>query len=210
MDKHVFFVRHGESVANVEKVYIGKEAQLTENGRAQAAAVAERVERLGVEALVSSDFPRAKDTAAIIGEKIGLPPDEQPMFAEWVEPGNLFGKPYAHPDADAMRTAVFGSDDPHFQHEDEETFAQMKERAAQCYAFLEQHPASRICVVTHLGFLRVLVGRVLLGEEVYDKRIYNAMFRRLVASNTGITYVHYEEEKKRWRLVTWNDQSHLG
>lgn len=210
MEKHIYFVRHGETVGNVEKVYHSKDAELTETGQAQAAAVAERVAHLCIEALVSSDFLRAKNTAAIIGEKIGLSPTEQSLFGEWIEPKHLLGKPYTHPEAVEMRTAVFGSEDPHYRHRDEETFAEMKVRATQCFAFLEQHPASRICVITHLGFLRVLVGFVLLGEENYDKRAYNAMFHRLTASNTGITYVQYDEEKQRWRLVTWNDQSHLG
>lgn len=210
MEKHIYFVRHGETMGNVEKVYHGKDAELTETGRAQATAVAERVRHLGVEALVSSDFLRAKDTATIIGEKIVLSPTEQPLFGEWIEPKHLLGKPFTHPEAVEMREAVFGSDDPHYRHRDEETFAEMKARAAQCFTFLEQHPASRLCVITHLGFLRVLAGFVLLGEENYDKRTYNAMFPRFTTSNTGITYVQYEEEKRRWKLITWNDQSHLG
>lgn len=210
MEKHVYFVRHGETVSNVEKVYRGKDVPLTEAGRAQASAVADRVVKLNVNALVSSDFLRAKDTAAIIGEKVGLSAIEQSIFGEWLEPDHLIGKSYTHPDAVEMRKATLESNDPHFRLRGEESFAEMKTRAGQCFAFLEQYPAERFCVIAHLAFSRVLAGYVLLGEERYDKAAYNSMFRHLTATNTGITHFKFDIEKKRWQLVTWNDQSHFG
>ena len=171
--------------------------------------VAERVAKLGIEALITSDFIRAKDTAAIIGEKAGVTPEEQPIFGEWLEPEHLLGKSYDHPDARVMREALYGSDDPEFRHSTEESFAEMKERAAQCYEFLERHPAEHLCVIAHLGFLRVLVGVALLGAA-FGKAQYSQMFRHLEGANTGITYMRFDDEKKRWKLVTWNDISHFG
>lgn len=209
MEKHIYFVRHGQSEANVSRTYQGKETPLTEAGRAQAATVAERVARLGVEAVITSDFVRARDTAAIISEKAGVTPEEQPVFGEWLEPEHLFGKSYDHPDAHLMREAVYGSDDPEFRHSTEESFAEMKARALRCYEILEQHPAERICVIAHLGFLRVLVGVALLGPS-FGKTQYSQMFRHLEGNNTGITYVRFDDEKQRWKLVTWNDISHFG
>ncbi len=209
MEKHIYFVRHGESEANASRTYRGKDTPLTEAGRAQAAIVAERVAKLGIEALVTSDFIRAKDTAAIIGEKAGVTPEEHPIFGEWIEPEHLLGKSYDHPDAKAIREAIHESDDPEFRHSTEESFAEMKRRAVQCYAFLEQHSAKHICVIAHLGFLRVLIGVALLDVS-FGKAQYSQMFRHLEGANTGVTYVRFDDEKKRWKLVTWNDLSHLG
>lgn len=209
MEKHVYFVRHGQAESNVARIYGGKDAMLTDEGRSQAALVAERVSRLNVEALISSDYPRAKDTAAIIHTTIGISPEEQSMFGEWIAPDHLDGKAFDHPDAQAFRDAIYGSDDPEFRHSTEENFAEMKARAHACYEFLEQHPASRLCVVTHLGFLRVLAGVVMLDDS-FGKAQYSSLFQHLEGSNTGITYVRYDDEKKRWKLVTWNDISHFG
>lgn len=209
MEKHVFFVRHGETDSNADRIYRGRNAQLTDVGREQVAIVADRVGKLGVEALITSDFIRAKDTAAIISEKIGITPEEQAIFGEWVEPEHLLGKSFDHPDAKALREAIHGSDDPGYRHGTEENFAEMKERATKCYAFLEQHPASRICVISHLGFLRVLAGVALLDTS-FGKAQYSSLFRHLEGNNTGVTYVRFDDEKKRWKLVTWNDISHFG
>lgn len=209
MEKHIYFVRHGESEGNVSRTYLGKETQLTETGRAQAATVAERIVKLNIEALITSDFLRAKDTAAAIGAKIGIIPEEKVIFGELLEPEHLLGKSYDHPDAQVMREAIHGSDDPEFRHSTEENFAELKTRAIQCYEFLEQHPATRICVIAHLAFLRVLVGVALLGTS-FGKVQYTSMFLHLEGNNTGITYVRFDDEKKRWKLVTWNDLSHLG
>jgi broad specificity phosphatase PhoE len=209
MEKHIYFVRHGESEGNVTRIYRGKETPLTDIGRAQAMVVAERVATLDIDVLISSDFLRAKDTAAIIGERLGVSPEEQPLFGEWLEPEHLLGKTYDHPDAQAMREALHGSDDPEFRHSTEENFAEMKARAVTCFKFLEQHPASRICVVSHLGFLRVLAGVALLDAS-FGKAQYSSLFRHLEGGNTGITYVRFDDENERWKLVTWNDISHFG
>lgn len=209
MEKHVYFVRHGESESNVDRTYRGKDVELTEAGRAQTAVVAERVFKLGVEAIISSDFIRAKDTATLIGERLGITPEEHPIFGEWLEPAHLIGKSYDHPDAKAMREAIHGSDDPEYRHSTEENFTEIKDRAIQCLSFLEWHPASRICVISHLSFSRVLIGVALLGDA-YGKAQYTAMFRHLEGNNTGVTHVRFDDEKKRWKLVTWNDISHFG
>jgi len=59
MEKHVYLVRHGQSDSNVDGVYRGRDAVLTDTGREQARIVAERIERIGVKALITSKFPRA-------------------------------------------------------------------------------------------------------------------------------------------------------
>lgn len=209
MEKQVYFVRHGESESNVDRVFRGKEAVLTESGRAQAAAVAERVLRLNVDALICSTFTRARETAAIIGEKIGLAPEEHETFGEWLESEHLIGKSYEHPDSVAAVEAIYGSDNPHYRHGSEETFAELKARGEACFALLEQHPAEKICVIGHMALLRIFLG-ILLFEEAYDKSHFLALFKHVNGSNTGITYARYDTDKKRWKLITWNDQSHLG
>jgi probable phosphoglycerate mutase len=67
----LILVRHGESVANAQGLLLGRtDAQLTETGRAQAAAVPTLLERPVVE-VRSSPLCRAADTAELLG--LGLP-----------------------------------------------------------------------------------------------------------------------------------------
>lgn len=210
MEKHVYFVRHGESESNVDGIYRGEEAQLTESGRTQARTVAERIRRLGVEAVISSTFLRAHDTASAIGERLDLPVETVKLFGEWAEPTHILGTHRDDPEREAERDAIFAAHhDPHYRHHDEETFAELVARAEAALRALREHPASRICVVTHGGFLRILTGIIILGSDFTKKNFYR-MLRHLLTTNTGITYVKLEDEARGWRMVTWNDQSHLG
>jgi alpha-ribazole phosphatase len=67
----LILVRHGESVANAQGLLLGRtDAELTETGRTQAAAVPTLLERPVVE-VRSSPLRRAVDTAELLG--LGLP-----------------------------------------------------------------------------------------------------------------------------------------
>ncbi|MBI2025675.1 histidine phosphatase family protein [Candidatus Kaiserbacteria bacterium] len=210
MEKHVYLIRHGESESNVDGVYRGRDAELTDTGREQAKAVAGRIKRIGVEALITSTFPRAHETAAIIGECIGLPVETEEQFGEWAEPTHIFGKHRDDPDRTAEREAVFAAhQDPHYRHTDEETFAELVARAEAVLRMLREHTKSRICVVTHGGFLRILVGVMVFGPD-FTKKTFHHLLWHFPTTNTGVTYVKSGDEMRGWQVVTWNDQSHLG
>jgi broad specificity phosphatase PhoE len=69
----ILLVRHGQSEWNADGRWQGwADAPLSDLGRAQAAAAARRIGT--VDAVVASDLQRAIDTAAIIGEHIGVGP----------------------------------------------------------------------------------------------------------------------------------------
>jgi broad specificity phosphatase PhoE len=76
----LILVRHGESVANAQGLLLGRtDAELTEAGRAQAAAVPMLFERPVVD-LRSSPLRRAVDTAELLG--LGLPVVVDPRWIE--------------------------------------------------------------------------------------------------------------------------------
>jgi probable phosphoglycerate mutase len=68
-------VRHGESTWNVLGLIQGHAdgPTLTEKGRCQSAQVAEQFRRGRVGAIYSSDLDRARETAAFVGQALGLP-----------------------------------------------------------------------------------------------------------------------------------------
>lgn len=76
----LILVRHGESVANAQGLLLGRtDAELTETGRAQAAAVPTLLERPVVE-VRSSPLCRAIDTAELLGLGVSVVVDER-----WIE-----------------------------------------------------------------------------------------------------------------------------
>jgi probable phosphoglycerate mutase len=69
----LILVRHGESIANRQRVFAEDHAPLTDLGRQQALEVAGRIgPRFRPAALVSSPLTRARQTAEIIGGALGL------------------------------------------------------------------------------------------------------------------------------------------
>ncbi len=71
----VYFVRHGESEANVLEVIAnrGWRDGLTEKGRRQAYELATRLQEEVITEIYCSPLKRAVETANIVGTKLGLP-----------------------------------------------------------------------------------------------------------------------------------------
>jgi probable phosphoglycerate mutase len=66
-------LRHGQTALSIEKRFSGVGDQpLTETGRAQAAGAAVRLASSGAVAVVSSPLRRARETALLVGEALGL------------------------------------------------------------------------------------------------------------------------------------------
>lgn len=79
----LLLVRHGQSLANVERRIQDDDDPLTEFGRAQARAVGRHLaERGDVTHLYASPLARAYETASLVGTAIGLQPVAMPGLAE--------------------------------------------------------------------------------------------------------------------------------
>lgn len=66
----MLFVRHGESAANLNGVYVGHiDSPLSDKGRVQAKMTAEFLKDKKIDAFYASDLSRAFETACIIAEK---------------------------------------------------------------------------------------------------------------------------------------------
>lgn len=71
-----YLARHGETNDNLEPIHVQgfTDTPLNETGRRQAAELAERASELGLVSLWSSDLSRARETAEIVGARVGLMP----------------------------------------------------------------------------------------------------------------------------------------
>jgi broad specificity phosphatase PhoE len=71
--RYVFLARHGETDWNATGRWQGQtDVPLNANGRVQARALAERLRGEGVGAIAASDLLRARGTAEIVAEVLGL------------------------------------------------------------------------------------------------------------------------------------------
>ena len=82
---HVYFVRHGQTVWNVENKICGAtDIALTELGHQQALETGKTILEQGIKAdeILYSPLVRAKDTALHISEMTGIPAREEPRLKE--------------------------------------------------------------------------------------------------------------------------------
>ena len=80
----LYLARHGETDDNREPIRAQgiTDTPLNRTGRSQAAELAERVAPLGILSLWSSDLSRARETAEIVGDRLGLEPRLDPRLRE--------------------------------------------------------------------------------------------------------------------------------
>jgi probable phosphoglycerate mutase len=111
----LYFVRHGQSQPNLEKMFAGddQDAPLTEKGCDQARQAAAPLEGASVARIISSPLLRAMQTARLIAEELGLNPDDvtpDDRIAEY-NLGALRGQPQCKLTPSLMET-VQGAEDP--------------------------------------------------------------------------------------------------
>lgn len=136
----LLLVRHGETDWNAEGRLQGHtDRPLNPWGREQAKRLAERLAGDGIAAVYASDLARARETAEIVGERLGLPVvlDADLREKHWGTWEGLTG---------AERASV------EYVGESSEEHAERMLRAVRRIA--ERHPDQRILVVTHGGSMR--------------------------------------------------------
>src|ERR1700752_1299889 len=90
----IFVIRHGETDWNAARIVQLPETRLSARGLAQAERVAERLARVGVARIVTSDLARAAMTAEAGRARTNAPIEVEPALAER-DFGDLRGTPYA-------------------------------------------------------------------------------------------------------------------
>lgn len=216
--KTVYFVRHGEAEVNVSETFGAENSSLTEKGRDQARALAERCAKLPIDVLIASTMARAQETASFISERSGMPVVSSRLFEERKRPSWLIGKRRDDPVAEKFHekwTATFFTKQKPV--EDGDDFLSLKERAGKAILFLESRPEANILVVMHGFMLRMILARILFGDTLSTNEFYKVI-RTFHPSNAGITVVDYDPSKERetvypwgtWSVRIWNDQAHLG
>jgi 2,3-bisphosphoglycerate-dependent phosphoglycerate mutase len=138
----LLLVRHGETDWNAEgKLQGHTDRPLNEYGRRQAQALADRLAAEQVDALYASDLCRARETAEILGERLGLSVDVDPDLRE-----KNWGTWEGLTSDERLEVAYEG-----------ETSEAHRERMLRAVErIVERHPEGRVIVVTHGGSLRRL------------------------------------------------------
>ncbi len=211
MTTNLYIIRHGEAYSNVESIMEGirSDRGLTERGKAQVRALAQRLEHQPIPAdvLYASNLPRARMTAETIAPVIGLPIEWDEELQE-LRPG----------EADGMRVEDarqrFDGFNRFFQElftpiaPGGESWASFQFRgSAALERLIERHRGQNIVVVAHGGIVEVSFMYLLqLGPQVRSRAAFHVQ-------NTAITHWRHNETlggRSEWHLMAHNDHWHLN
>jgi broad specificity phosphatase PhoE len=166
----LLLARHGETDWNRARRWQGHaDRPLTERGRAQAGALADRLVEIALDAVYSSDLRRAVDTAAAVAEAQGLEVVELRDLRE-VSVGSWQGLTRDEAEAkfpDGFRRWLAGGTG----WDDGETYAQMTSRVLAAVAQIAgDHDRGRVLIVSHGGPIRAIHAAALgLDVEAYRR-----------------------------------------
>lgn len=212
-DLFIYFVRHGQSVANERRVFQGGEAALTPLGMRQAQVLAERLQRVPADIILSSPMPRAHDTAKAIQELKQIPLEVCDLLREYVPPASLVDLPLESVEGqDYKREKKAHQFEEDWRYAEEESYLDMHHRACDALTLLEHRSERRIIVVSHAGLIRVML-TAMLTERRPDISTVTRFARFLIPANTGISLCRFrpgERDRNAWRLIAWNDHAHIA
>jgi broad specificity phosphatase PhoE len=172
----IHLARHGQTAYNAEGRFQGHlPVPLDDTGRAQARELADVVADVEVKTLVCSPLARARETADIVAERIGLQPEEDARFAE-TDTGDWTGRSFAEIEAeDPEGFRRFQVSDPTFRYPGGESFAEQSERVQAGLRDLRALPdALPALVVCHRGVIRLALAAATGDEIAGGREIGNA------------------------------------
>ncbi|MES2315530.1 MAG: histidine phosphatase family protein [Patescibacteria group bacterium] len=207
--KLIYFVRHGETELNAKGIKQGVEGALSARGRAQAADTAQKFPRHqgSPQIIISSPYPRTRETSEIIANQLKLNIEYTDLLAERRNPSEVIGRSTKDREVEAIVDRIEKSfHDDNFRYSDEENFVDLRDRAKKLLQLIKSRPESRIIMVTHRAFLKMILAYMFL-DETLDAKIFNKVSYFNPIDNAGLTIVQYTPhwfKKDEWKLIAQN------
>lgn len=210
--RRFYLVRHGETLMNAQHIKQGADGALSERGRHQAEKVGAYLKHFPIQRILSSPYPRAKETTEIINAHLKVPSMYSPLLVERRNPSEIIGKD--RDDAEVKRIVdqidlAYHKDNYRFS--DEENFTDLKKRARKCLNLLARQGAREMCVVTHHVFLKALIAYLLYREQLNAGDFIKLSFFN-ISDNAGITICEFHpwemfSATRGWKIISYNEQA---
>lgn len=203
MTTTLIFVRHGESVANLEHVFAGHyDIPLTDLGHAQAERTARYLDRYTFDHIYASDLKRAYQTAEHTAARQNKPIHADVTFreifaGEWEEkPFEKLGERYAE------TYCVWRNEMPLSRPDGGESVLELSARIWQgVEAILKRHKGETVAIFTHATPVRTLAWRW-MGYDIFSESLDAESLTNAVhfCPNASVSIAEYDEEN---RLISY-------
>ncbi|MBI3847196.1 MAG: histidine phosphatase family protein [Planctomycetes bacterium] len=204
MSTRVYLVRHGATKLSAEDCFAGStNVDLSDEGRAQASRLADRLAEDEIAAVYASPMKRTVDTATIIAKPHGLVPVTRDGLKE-IDHGHWEGLRRADVEKQfANEYAAWEADPFTFAPKGGESGVNVLARALPALReIVLSHEGKKVLVVSHKATIRLVISS-LLG---FDARGYRDRLDQLPACLNIIDF----KDPVRARLMLFNDVSHYG
>lgn len=175
METLVVLVRHGESVGNLNKRFIGHtDVDLTPLGLKQADRTAEYLDKYKFDKIISSDLQRAYKTALATARRQGLEVEKDPAFRE-INAGEWEEVPF-----DRLSTLfpeshyVWENDMGNARLEGGESVKELFDRVSAAFdKVLQKYAGKKILIVCHATPIMMLECKVNGKDQDYCQQLEN-------------------------------------
>ncbi|MBE6701524.1 MAG: histidine phosphatase family protein [Ruminococcaceae bacterium] len=201
MDTRVLILRHGQSIANIEKIWSGRrDVELSELGIKQAEFAAEMLKSEKIDRVFSSTLKRAYRTALPFAKDRGLDVVTIPDFVEW-DGGKWEGVPFDEVPVRFPEEYRLWCEEPS-KLVLGESANNVRERCGKALDRLyEENKGLTILLVCHGGVIKTIPSYFSgNSDEVLDNTP--------IPTNCSITEVAYTDGKGR--VERYSDDSYLG
>jgi broad specificity phosphatase PhoE len=196
----LYFIRHGEILANVEKRWHGStDSELNELGLQQAQRLGEylRSSNSGISAIYTSPLKRTYRTAELVGSPMGIKPHSVSELVEFGI-GELENTPY-----EVLSEEVGFLDeiaaDIHYAPPGGESVNQVAERMVSAIKRIAaSHPGDEVAIVSHGAAIGIALAQLMDGAPF--------PFYQYHMDNTGLSKFIYADNIE---LVFFNKVDHL-
>lgn len=199
MIKHLYLVRHGETVYNSEGRVQGGglDSPLTENGISQAESLKEFLKKnsLSPDHIFSSPLNRSVQTAKIVSSYLGREIKLDPLLKE-ISCGEYEGKIISTIDSEMLRRLRV---DPFEKYPGGECVDDVRHRGEIFLHKLSELNGESILIFSHGNFLRAFAAAATKMNAHFSMKIF--------LDNTGFSYLFRSGEY--FRISLWNSTGHL-
>lgn len=204
-----YFIRHGQSIANIAKTHQSPTEELSPVGQEQARLVGNYLKQFEADIILSSPFARAYTTAQKIHETTQTPLEIIDILRETQKPSEIVGLKHDHPEALSVKQTIKANrHNPKYRYSDEETTEEIYYRALQILKKLLSFNKKHLIVVTHEDIFKMLI-QVMIKPEPLDIPLYEKLELFLRFNNGSVTTIEFTN-KYLWQMHEFNNISFLS
>ncbi len=185
--KSVYFIRHGQTNKNKSLVHQSPNEHINENGKSQAADLAQFLVDKNIDTIICSDYKRAVETAGYISERLGIEILQDEVLREFMVPVEIHGRNYfSLPSLGFFFRFSLGRNKENWKDDGSENMFLIRNRVEKARLTIENLSGKNIAVVSHRIFMTSFAETVCFRKPISLYKFIICMMGRDNVKNTGI------------------------